>query len=119
MVVRNCSTASITLLTIRNKVYNCGILSDAVPAKSETSVSRVLERYPHTVTERDRLGQTPLHLAADWSWRVTGLLQAGVFVSTVDCDDFYSIDYTCSCQRLMTVRLSVKAGSSINRHFHL
>jgi ankyrin repeat protein len=47
-------------------VYYCGMLSRAILAKSPEKVEKALRNFPNTINERNKLGQTPLHLAADW-----------------------------------------------------
>lgn len=54
-----------TLLLDVYIAYGCGPLSLAVLSNKPTQVKDLLHKHPATLSERNRFGHTPLHLAAD------------------------------------------------------
>ncbi|KAI0505907.1 hypothetical protein F5B22DRAFT_490884 [Xylaria bambusicola] len=79
-------------------VVGCGPLSTAVILGKETEVKEIITRFPFTIFERNLLGQTPFHLAADKP-RMLRLLMAVVNPQEHDVTDKkndYALDYSLS-----------------------
>lgn len=66
------------------------------------------------MNERNSLGQTPLHLSADWSCGTTRLLAAGARVDIGDRDNVYPLYYACNANCLRTVQALIAADSPID-----
>jgi len=74
-------------------VYDCGILSIAILSKDQEAVEKILQKRPCSINERNSLGQTPLHLAADWPWGTNRLLAAGTPADIGDKTSLYPLNY--------------------------
>ena len=60
------------------------------------------------------LGQTPLHLAADWPWGCNALLKAGADVSIVDFCGHLPLSYACFLDCFETVEILIAANSPLS-----
>jgi hypothetical protein len=68
---------------------------------------------PETITERNRLGQTPLHLAADWPWGTSQLLAAGAPVDVSDENGAYPVNYASKVECWTTFEILLASDSPI------
>jgi len=105
---RNSFVLDIMLTT---KVYDCGPLSAAVLAKSKVRVNKTLASSQDAIIERNKLGQTPLHLSAGWPWGIDRLLSAGASVDVADKTGCYPINYASRISCLKSVERFVAADS--------
>ncbi|ERF73404.1 hypothetical protein EPUS_08547 [Endocarpon pusillum Z07020] len=64
----------------------CGPLSMALIRRSEKDVRRILAKVPSALTERNAVGQTPLHISCGWPLGIKLLLDAGA-QDIIDCTD--------------------------------
>jgi hypothetical protein len=101
------------LLTSETIVYDCGPLSIAILAKSQENVEIILKRYPDSINERNRLGQAPLHLSADWLWGTTRLLAAGSRLDISDNEGAFPIYYSYTVKCWGTLETLLAADSPI------
>ncbi|KAK5635392.1 hypothetical protein RRF57_011104 [Xylaria bambusicola] len=77
-------------------INSCGPLSTAVIFGNEAKVKEIITRFPFTIFERNLLGQTPFHLAADKP-RMLRLLMTIVTPQERDMTDGnkdYALDYS-------------------------
>ena len=66
------------------------------------------------VSSQNLLGQTPLHLAADWPWACEALLAAGADVSTADSCGNFPLSYACFRDCFETVQILIAANSPLS-----
>lgn len=88
-------------------------MSSAVLAKSQQGVERILQKSCETVNARNKLGQTGLHLAADWPWGLNRLLAAGADVDIGDIYGVYPLYYASRLDCLDTVKALIQADSPL------
>jgi hypothetical protein len=94
-------------------VCHCGIVSQAVLLRSEKILTRMLAANPTRVAETNRLGQTPVHLLADWPAGTQILLEAGTDPNMRDFSDLLPISYACkyNCSGSVLFKLDTKRMS--------
>ncbi len=85
-------------------------------SRSETAVESALGQSSSSVSERNILGQTPLHMAVGWPEGVARLIKAGADVNTMDNHSLTPLLYTCSGNCLETVQQLLDAGSALRSH---
>lgn len=73
--------------------------------------SHSIAKYSHLVNETDDLGQTALHLVADWSSAVSLLLDNGAQASVRNYKGATALDYACSQGSVEAVRLLLERSS--------
>ena len=83
----------------------CGDLSLAVLRHSEDDLSRVLDKLPTSLSERNRLGQTPLHLAVGWPRGMHLLLEAGADCNATDHLGWVVLSYACCIECMETIQM--------------
>ncbi|KAI9689631.1 MAG: hypothetical protein M1820_010152 [Bogoriella megaspora] len=73
--------------------FSCGSLSKAVLDKDRGNILQILEHQPASHLEQNALGQSPLHLSADWLEGTTILLRAGANPRVFDSFHLSPLDY--------------------------
>lgn len=66
------------------------------------------------LSAQNLLGQTSLHLAADWPWACEALLKAGADISTTDFRGNLPLSYACFQDCLETVKILIAANSPLS-----
>jgi hypothetical protein len=97
-------------------VYDCGILSTAILSKDQEAVEKILQKWPCSINERNSLGQTPLHLAADWPWATNRLLAAGTPADIGDKTSLYPLNYASMVCCWAVFESLLDSGSPILAH---
>lgn len=89
----------------------CGRLSRALLSRSETQVTEIVDKFPDSLRERNSMGHTPMHLAANWPAGVSILLNAGAnnLVNERDNVGFLPVAYATHLDCLASVQLLVGA----------
>jgi hypothetical protein len=87
----------------------------AVIRRSQKDVSRILARYPSSLTERNVVGQTPLHLSCGWPLGAKLLLDAGAqdIVDVMDDFGWPTFVYACHFSCLECLELLLEADCSL------
>lgn len=88
--------------------------------RSQETVEKILRKFPYAVNERNSLGQTPLHLSADWLWGTIRLLAAGARVDIPDEQGIYPVYYASAlmCSATLEVLLASDSPISVPWAFH-
>lgn len=81
---------------------------------SSSKVERYLRYHPDSISDQNLLGQTPLHLAADWPWACKALLEAGADPSIPDFQSDFPLSYACFQDCLECVQILIAAGSPLS-----
>ncbi|EON66425.1 hypothetical protein W97_05522 [Coniosporium apollinis CBS 100218] len=98
------------------EVAQCGKLSTAILSRSSDEVRRLLRRFPAPLHERDALGFTPLHLAADQPELLALLLDSG-FKAVLDTKDEFGyppVFHASARNNLPALRLLLDADCALN-----
>ena len=66
------------------------------------------------LSAQNLLGQTSLHLAADWPWACEALLKAGADISTTDLFGNLPLTYACFQNCFETMRILIAADSPLS-----
>lgn len=66
------------------------------------------------LSAQNLLGQTSLHLAADWPWACEALLKAGANISTTDFCGNLPLSYACFQDCFETVKILIAANSPLS-----
>jgi hypothetical protein len=87
----------------------------AVIRRSQKDVSRILARYPSSLTERNVVGQAPLHLSCGWPLGTKLLLDAGAqdIVNVMDDFGWPTFVYACHFSCLQCLELLLEADCSL------
>lgn len=102
------------LLELSITAIDCGALSLAVLRRSKSDTIDILRRFPRQLRMRNSLGQRPLHLASNWPFGTTLLLQNG---ASPNCSDYIGklpIDYACRLGCVETVELLLEADCALD-----
>ncbi|KAL8974628.1 MAG: hypothetical protein Q9197_001140 [Variospora fuerteventurae] len=70
------------------------------------------------VSAQNLLGQTSLHLAADWPWACEALLKAGADLSITDLHEYLPLSYACFQNCLESVQILLAANSPLSRSYY-
>ena len=68
-----------------------------------------MSRGPN-LKERNRLGQTPVHLASDWPYALKMLLESGADMEALDCDFCSPLYYSCNSFNSECTQILLDAG---------
>ena len=79
--------------------------------RSAERVAQYLRFKPQLINRSNRLGQTPLHLAAGWSCGVEKLLDHGAVVDVKDADQRSPLRYAIEAGDLESISLLMQADS--------
>ena len=93
---------------------NCNGLHFAVLERSVSKVEQYLRCASKMLFAQNLLGQTPLHLAADWPWACKALLIAGADLSATDFCGNLPLSYACFQDCFETVKMLVAANSPLS-----
>ncbi|KAF2490880.1 hypothetical protein BU16DRAFT_585229 [Lophium mytilinum] len=92
------------------EIFECGLLSMAVLRKSEREMLYILSKSPKAVQERNKFGQTPLHLSCDWDRGMKILIDAGTDIDAVDCCSRPVFRYCAERNSIESLDLLLEAG---------
>lgn len=101
-------TINITLI-----VLDCNTLHVAILQRRESQVEDIIRIDPSAIHFRNALGQSALHVAADWPWATALLLASGADPYQVDTRGFTAVDYACDLEIYEVVRILLEAGSPL------
>jgi len=94
--------------------YNYNGLYFAILERLVSKVERYLRCHPKMLSAENLLGQTPLHLAADWPWACEALLIAGADISTTDFCGNLPLLYAYFQDCFETVKILITANSPLS-----
>lgn len=77
-------------------------------------MNRILAKHPQKIHEQNQLGQTPLHLSADWAWGISRLLEAKAPLDAVDTEGQSPIHYAATFNCLSIIQRLLAAGSPLD-----
>lgn len=97
---------------------SCGTLSQAILGQSGAAVELAIRKFPDCISERNILGQTPLHLAVLWPYGVARLLEAGADVNAMDNHSLTPMLYASIWYYMEAVQQLLDAGSALRSHIH-
>lgn len=97
-------------------VLDCNTLQLAILQGNVLQVENLIKFSPSTVLFQNVMGQSPLHLAADWPWATVLLLMNGADPYQVDSHNYNAIDYACVRGNYEVVRILLEAGSPLPVH---
>ena len=86
--------------------------------RSISRIEDILKLSISTIHERNKLGQTPLHLASGWPAGIARLLEAGAEVTVVDERGCLPICYACLDRSIQSVKLLVAMDSPFTAPDH-
>lgn len=95
--------------------FQCGRLSRAVVAKSLPAMTQILSSNPDAIHEKNALGQTPLHLSADWFEGIKALIDAHADVNATDRFGQCPISLACHARNIAAVQLFLEADCNFWR----
>ena len=81
-----------------------------------SAVEFSLRKSPESVSERNALGQTPLHLAAGWPPGIARLLEAGADIDAMDKFSRNPLLYACNSGCFETIHRLLVGGSALRSH---
>lgn len=99
-------------------VLGCTALHLALLGRSQSKVARLLSSNPEAMSERNAIGQTALHLAADWYWATALLLENGADPAAKDKMGVIPLGYAYAFITLDTAELLIKYGSPLSYEDH-
>lgn len=77
-------------------------------------MNRILAKHPQKIHEQNQLGQTPLHLSANWAWGINRLLEAKAPLDAVDTWGQSPIHYAATFNCISIIQTLLAAGSPLN-----
>lgn len=95
-------------------VLECNTLQLAILQRNGSQVEDIIKVTPSTVYFQNAMGQSPLHVAADWPWATVLLLMNGADTYQVDCYGLTAIDYACGLKNYEVVKILLEAGSPLS-----
>ncbi|KAG8526562.1 uncharacterized protein KY384_008763 [Bacidia gigantensis] len=101
-------TAQSTRMLVANSQK---LLQIAILQRAKVRFERCLPQDDKSMLERNLLGQTALHLAADWPWACQLLLDAGADYTVTDRLHLLPLSYACQLSCCDTVQMLLAAGS--------
>lgn len=93
---------------------DCNGLQFAILERSPSKIERFLRCHPNMISAQNLLGQTSLHLAADWPWACEALLEAGADLSKTDLWGDLPLSYACFYDCLESVQIFIAANSPLS-----
>ena len=81
--------------------------------KSEPQLRKILSKDPLSINQRNKWGQTPLHLAVVWPFGVSELLKNGADVDALDDMHWSPLTYALEHGFAETVNHLMVAGCSL------
>lgn len=87
------------------KAFGCSEVSQAVLVKSRSRLAAAIAHCPSSIDEPNLIGQTPLHLSADWIEGVCLLLDAGANIDAPDRTGFTPVFYAARLGLLDTLQV--------------
>ena len=97
-------------------VLNCNNLQLAIIQRNVAQVENIIRSSPSTAHFQNAIGQSPLHVAADWPWATVLLLMNGADPYQVDSTRCTAIDYACGLENYEVVKILLDAGSPLPVH---
>ena len=97
-------------------VLECNTLQLAILQRNGSQVEDIIKVSTSTVHFQNTMGQSPLHLAADWPWATVLLLTNGADTYQVDRNYHTAIDYACGLKNYEVVKILLEAGSPLSHH---
>ena len=91
----------------------CNPLQLALLERNLERVNACIENSRDSLHERNKLGQTALHIAADWPWAVEKLIKSGSDVAATDNHLENPLFHACRAGAEESVRMLLSAGSPI------
>ena len=104
---------AVELVNIIFTVLDCNTLQLAILQRNVSQVEHIIKVSPGTVHFQNAMGQTPLHLAADWPRGTVLLLLNGAGPDQTDSDEYTAIDYACKLRNYEVVRILLEEGASL------
>ena len=92
-------------------MLDCNALQLAILQRNESLVEDIIRVDASAVHFQNGVGQTPLHVAADWPWATALLLTNGADLHQVDYDHSTAIDLACNLHSCEVVTALLEAGS--------
>lgn len=78
-------------------------------------MNRILAKHPQKINEQNQLGQTPLHLSANWAWGINRLLEAKALLDIVDTQGQSPIHYAVIFNCISIIQTLLAAGSPLDK----
>ena len=100
-------------------VLGCTGLHLALLNKSQSKVQRLVLSNKEAIFERNAVGQTALHLAADWPWAIALLLKNGADLTAKDKMGVIPLGYAYAFIAPGTAELLMEYGSPLSYGDHL
>lgn len=106
-------TSRYDLLGLSITAIGCAALSLAVLRRSKSDTTDIIQRFPGQLHMRNSLGQRPLHLASNWAFGTTLLLQNGASPNCSDYNGKLPINYACRLGCIETVELLLETDCAL------
>ena len=94
-------------------VLDCNSLQFAILQRNISQVEDIVKVSHSSVRFQNAMGQSPLHLAADWPWAIILVLKNGADLYQVDSTGCTAIDYACGLKNYEAVKILLDAGSPL------
>ena len=104
---------AVEFINIVFTVLDCNTLQLAILQRNVSQVEHIIKVSPSTVHFQNAMGQTPLHLAADWPRATVLLLLNGASPDQTDSHGYTAIDYACELQNYEVVKILLEEGASL------
>ena len=94
-------------------VLDCNTLQLAILQRDVSQTEHIIKVNPSTVHFQNSMGQTPLHVAADWPWATILLLSNGADPYQTDSHQRTAIDYACELRNYEVARILLEEGTPL------
>ena len=97
-------------------VLDCNTMQFAILRRDALQLEQIIKLSPSTVHFQNAMGQSPLHVAADWPWAIALLLENGADPYLTDSYLYTAIDYACRLGNYDAVKILLDEGSPLPRN---
>ena len=106
-----------TLALSNCSAHECGPLSTAICKKSISKLCAVLSKDPRTISEKNNVSETPLHLACNWPDGLRILLEQGSAVTIHEFTESYDLplDYAIMAECSEAILLLLQYGGRLTK----